>query len=92
MLLLKSTPKSIKAEVAIKVSIVNPNEVKVIPLIAPPVPIKPAISPEKIPPKTEFFIVGLSIICLKNKNVRLVIIKKQASIISNILELNKLLK
>ena len=50
MALLKSTPKSIKAEVAIKISFGNRNADKVIPRIAPPVPAIPAKNPDAIPP------------------------------------------
>ena len=73
---LKSTPKSIIAEVAIKVLIFKLNAANVIPLIAPPVPIIPATNPDKTPPKTEFFLVGFITNVLNFKKVKLVIIKK----------------
>mgnify|MGYP000850224318 CR=1 FL=1 len=55
MLLLTSTPKSIIAEVAINVLIFKLNTDKVIPRIAPPVPIIPATNPDKTSQKWNFY-------------------------------------
>lgn len=85
MLLLKSIPKSIMAEVAIKTSVFKLNAASTIPLIAPPVPKSPAINPDKTPPEIELVIVGFIAKCLKIKKIRLVIIKKQARNISKVL-------
>ena len=52
--LVTSTPKSIAAEVAIKVSFPNSNAINTNPLIAPPEPITPAKNPEILPPKNIF--------------------------------------
>ena len=76
MVLLKSTPKSIMAEVAINLFLSSLNAARVIPLMAPPVPNKPALNPEKVPPIMAFHEVGNIFKRLKNKNTKLKTIRK----------------
>ena len=59
-ILVISTAKDIAAAVAIYVDLFNLNDVKKAPLIAPPVPIRPARNPDKPPPIMLFFLVGFT--------------------------------
>lgn len=79
MLLLKSIPKSMIAEVAIKTSFSRLKAAKVKPLIAPPVPSKPAVIPDNAPPETELTSVGFSTNFLNIKSRRLIEIRKMES-------------
>lgn len=79
MLLLASIPKSITADVAMNVSVVKLKAARVMPRMAPPVPSNPAIIPDKVPPNTEFKVVGFIFSVLKIKKTRLVTIKNTAN-------------
>ena len=58
MVLEKSIIKSMNADVAIKTLFSKLNAAMVSPLIAPPVPRRPADRPENDPPKIAFFLFG----------------------------------
>lgn len=76
MLLLKSIPKSIMADVAIKTFFSRLKEARMRPLIAPPVPNNPAAMPERAPPETELANVGFKINFLKINSIKLIEIRK----------------
>ena len=80
------------AEVAIKASVFKWNAASVIPLIAPPVPINPAINPENTPPNIEFVKVGCNEKFLNINSNKLTATKKNASKASKSLVFKNLLK
>ena len=92
MLLLRSIPRSMTAEVAIKISLGRSNAANVNPLIAPPVPNNPAVIPDKVPPLNEFINVGFTDKCLKINNSKLIEIKNTDREICNNLVSKNLLK
>ena len=61
-------------------------------IIAPPVPNKPAVNPERAPPLIELTKVGFKTNFLKTSRIELILIKNIAKIISNNLLSNNLLK
>ena len=70
------------AEVAMKTFFSKLNEAIVNPLIAPPVPNKPAENPEKAPPRMAFLLLGAIVNDLLIKNKRLNPTKKTSKKIS----------
>ena len=74
--------KSMKAEVAIKTLFSRLNAAIVNPLIAPPVPRRPAENPDNIPPKTEFFLLGVTTRSFLYKKTELKTIKNNPRKIS----------
>ena len=78
--------KSIKADVAIKTLFSRLKEAIVRPLIAPPVPSKPAEKPDNAPPIREFFLFAAITNSLLYKNKALSEIRKTPRKISKYIE------
>lgn len=72
---LKSTPRSIAAEVAINTSLDNANDASVSPLIAQPVPMSPAKVPAMVPPQIIHAGFLGKMICLANNSYALIATK-----------------